>query len=83
MQILQTIMLILLIISSFVLIAAILILPPKESSLGSALGGADELNLFGKKKSHGVINLLERTVITSSAVFMLSAFIYNVLIRFA
>lgn len=82
MEILQTITLILLIISSIILIVAILLLPPKESSMGTAIGGGEELNLFGKKKSRGAIAVLERTVISSAAVFMLAAFIYNFLIKF-
>lgn len=82
MEILQNIMLGILIIASVILIIAILLLPPKESSLGSAIGGGEELNLFGKKKSRGAIAVLERTVIASSTVFMLAAFIYNALIRY-
>lgn len=82
MELLQNIMLVLLIISSVIMVAAILILPPKENSMGTAIGGGEELNLFGKKKSRGAIAALERIVISSSAVFMLSAFIYNVLIRY-
>lgn len=82
MEILANIVLIILIISSFILIAAILILPPKENSMGQAIGGSEDLNLFGKKKSHGAIALLERIVIASSATFMISAFIYYVLYNY-
>lgn len=82
MDILRILVLILLIVSSFILIAAILILPPKENSMGQAIGGSEDLNLFGKKKSHGAIALLEKTVITSSTVFMVSAFLYYLLLRF-
>lgn len=82
MEILENLMLIILIVSSFVLIAAILLLPPKDSNMGSTFGGGEDLNLFGKKKSHGAIAVLERTTITSATVFMLSAFIYNVLLQY-
>ena len=82
MAILQNIILAILIISSIVMIAAILILPPKENSMGQAIGGSEDLNLFRKKKSYGLIALLERTVITSASVFMVAAFVYNVLIKF-
>lgn len=70
-----------LIAASFVVIVAIILLPPKEGSMGGAIGGgSDDLNLFGKKRSHGSVAFLERVTVISSAVFMIAAFLYNVLV---
>lgn len=80
MEIMQNIMLFLLIASSFVVIIAILLLPPREAGMGTSFGGDSDLTIFGRKKSHGAVALLEQITIYSSAVFMISAFIYNVLI---
>lgn len=82
MEFLENLMLFILIAASFVVIIAILMLPPKDSNLGTSFGGEEDLNLFGKKKSHGAIAVLERTTIIASTVFMLSAFIYNVLLQY-
>ncbi len=83
MEILETLLLVILIASSFVLTIAIILLPPKETSMGQAIGGSEDLNLFGKKKSRGAVAVLEKVTITSSAVFMISAFLYNVVVAYS
>ncbi len=83
MEVLSTIMLVLMIISSFALIAAILMLPPKGDGMGSSIGGESaDLTLFGQKKSRGLNAVLEKVTIYGAVVFMASAFIYNVVIKY-
>ena len=67
----------LMIASSFTLIASILLTPAKTSGMGAIEGGAE--TLFGKKKARGFQAILEKVIIASAVVFMLSAFIYNVI----
>ncbi|MBR0384427.1 MAG: preprotein translocase subunit SecG [Eubacteriaceae bacterium] len=67
----------LIIVSSFALIASILLTPAKTSGMGTIEGGAE--TLFGKKKARGFQAILEKAIIVSAIVFMLSAFVYNVI----
>ena len=73
----KTFMIVLLIISSVALIAAVLLSPAKSSGLGSIEGGAE--TLFGKKKAKGLEGILQKVIVGSGVVFMLSAFIYSIL----
>ena len=82
MEILQNVILAILIASAIIMTLAIIILPPKENSMGQAISGSEDLNLFGKKKTHGLVNVLERTVIVSATIFMVCAFVYNALIQY-
>ncbi|MGI6108785.1 MAG: preprotein translocase subunit SecG [Eubacteriaceae bacterium] len=81
MEILNNIILGLLIVVSIVMTVAIVLLPPKAEGMGSAIGGQDS-TLFGSKKSHGFTAVLEKTVKWSAAIFMISAFVYNVILKF-
>lgn len=81
MEILSNIILFAVIAVSIVLIVAIVMLPPKSQGMGSAIGGQDT-TLFGQKKSHGFTAVLERTVKWSAAIFMVGAFVYNVVLKF-
>ena len=73
----MNVMIALMIISSFTLIASILLTPEKTAGMGTIEGGAE--TLFGKKKARGFQAVLEKAIIVSAIVFMLSAFIYNVI----
>ena len=73
----MTVMIALMIISSFTLIVSILLTPAKTAGMGTIEGGAE--TLFGKKKARGFQAILEKAIILSAVVFMLSAFIYNVI----
>ena len=73
----MTIMIVLMVVSSFSLIISILLTPAKTSGMGAIEGGAE--TLFGKKKARGFQAVLEKAIIVSAVVFMLSAFIYNVI----
>ena len=73
----MTVMIVLIVISSFALIASILLTPAKTSGMGAIEGGAE--TLFGKKKARGFQAVLEKVIIASAVVFMLSTFIYSVI----
>lgn len=79
MDIVENIMIALLIVSSIALISSILLSPAKAAGMGSSLDGGAE-TLFGKKKARGLYGVLEKVTIVSAVVFMLSAFIYNLLV---
>lgn len=79
MEVLANIMVGILIISSLALIASILLSPAKAAGMGGAIDGGAE-TLFGKKKARGIYGVLEKVTIVSAVLFMLSAFIYNLLV---
>lgn len=73
----KTFLIVLLILSSIALIVSVLMIPPKTQGMGAIGGGAE--TLFGRKKAKGLYAILEKIVIGSAVVFMLSAFIYAIL----
>lgn len=72
-------LLVVLLISSIVLIAAILLSPGKTAGMSGAIAGGAE-TLFGKKKAKGFEGVLERATKISGVLFMLSAFVYSIVL---
>ena len=68
---------VLLVVSSVIIIVASLIMEPKTEGMGS-LSGA-ETNVFGKYASRGREQILQRLMVISAIVFMISAIMISVL----
>lgn len=81
MQIFANILLAVLIFISIVLVIGVVMLPPKSQGVGAAIGG-EETNIFGRRKSYGKTAMIEKLVDYSAIIFMVVAFVYNIVLKF-
>lgn len=68
---------VLLVVSSLIIIVTTLIMEPKTEGMGSLAG--TETNVFGKSASRGREQILQRIMVISAIVFMISAIMTSVL----
>lgn len=68
---------VLLAVASLVIIIATLLMEPKTEGMGTLSGG--ETNVFGKSASRGKEAILQRIMIVSSIVFLISSVMVSVL----
>lgn len=73
----DTLFIVLMVISSIAIIVATLIMEPKTEGMGSISGA--ETNVFGKSASRGKEQILQRIMIVSAIVFLISAIVVSFL----